>query len=138
MNFSGGGMPADGWQKNRRCDQSSGGSGWTVLHIAGLAPAIVMQLHFKNCFVAGVQNLSDQDDLVGIQMALPYLNFGYSASGDIAAGKLELCGKHILGHMLRLPESAYIISDFLFDIFVHGNHLVHRYQNNSVDFIVQE
>ena len=84
------------------------------------------QLNIQNRLKGRIQYLPDQDDLICIQMPLPYLNFCQGTSCNIAVVKLQLCSSCLLRHLGRFSDLANIITDSFFDCLVHTYHPLHR------------
>lgn len=58
-----------------------------------------------------MQDISKQDNLVWIQMALSNLDFCYCAAGNVTAIQLQLCGYPFLRHTGFFPQLADVMAN---------------------------
>ncbi len=71
-------------------------------------------------------------------MSLPYFDFCYSTSGDIATVYLELSSQYLLGHSFRFSNTSYIITYQDFHCTIHDTHPLRLFRNKGLDMIVQK
>jgi hypothetical protein len=71
-----------------------------------------------------MQDISKQDNLVWIQMALSNLDFCYCTAGNVTAIQLQLCGYPFLRHAGFFPQLADVMTNPLFHLLVDIRHLL--------------
>lgn len=84
----------------------------------------------KNMVVGGIEDLADQEDLIGIQVPLAHFDLGYGTPGYIASLQLELRSKSILGHTSGFSDFSNILADFVLDFLIHNITILHQCRNN--------
>ena len=80
----------------------------------------------KNVLIAGAQDIPQQNDLIGVQMALPYLDLRHRAAGDIAAAQLQLRGHPLLRKPRLFPQLADVVPDTLLHLRIDARHLLQK------------
>ncbi len=66
-----------------------------------------------------MQNFTEKDDFIRIEMSLSDFDLGYSTAGNIASGKLHPCREHLLREICPQTKRTNILADTFFCFQIH-------------------
>ena len=94
--------------------------------------------NIKNLIVSDVEDLANEENFIGVKVALPNLNLGHGATSNVAALELQFGRQGILGHAPGFSYYSDILANFVLNVLIHNITILHLYLNNILDIIVME